>query len=348
MIRFNQGNILHAEADVLVNTVNLQGVMGKGVALAFKKAFPNNFNEYVKACQEKRIAIGKIFVSQTDLISPRYIVNFPTKKHWRYPSKIEYIEAGLQDLVQWIEKHPIRSIALPPLGSGQGKLEWQLVKSLLQKYFNNLSSSIEILIYEPSSAFEEMHEVLNISIEKLTPARAMLLYMMRQYKLVGNEINLLVIQKLAYFLQRFGEPLRLKYEKGWYGPYAPNLIPVLKAMNGTYIQYRSESIKPETIIKLISSNSDSVEHFYHTNLSSDQKNRIKEAMKLIEGFESPFGLELLGSVDFVMQHDGCTNIDEILSDLQSWTKRKKELIKRFHIEVAFERLKSSSISSMVS
>ncbi|MBI4546915.1 MAG: macro domain-containing protein [Ignavibacteriae bacterium] len=343
MITFTKGNILQSNAEALVNSVNLQGVMGKGIALTFKKAFPQNYKEYVRACKEKAIDIGKIFVTQTNLLSPRYIINMPTKDHWRYPSKLEYIEAGLKDLVKWLSVNRVRSIAFPPLGSGQGKLDWKMVKFLMMKYLDELSSTIDVIIYEPSSEFSETFEPQVRQTSRLTPVRVMLLYLMKQYKTMGNEINLLVVQKLSYFLQKFGEPLRLRFEKGYYGPYAHNLIPVLKKMNGQYLQYRSVSIKPETIIKLKTEKFADLDFAYEKTLSPTQQQHIQQVLRFIDGFESPFGLELLATVDFILQREQGFESQDILSSIQHWTKRKRELIKPYQVEVALQRINSFQV-----
>jgi uncharacterized protein YwgA len=173
----------------------------------------------------------------------------------------------------------------------------------------------------------------------------MLLYLMKQYKVMGNEINLLVIQKLSYFLQRFGEPMRLKFEKGWYGPYAHNLIPVLKIMNGNYIQFRAGSIKPETIITLKPSMFNDLDFYFKNTLTKDQTQRVSQVLNFIDGFESPFGLELLATVDFILQNEKSQKTEEILSGIQSWTHRKKELIKPYQVDVALQRINQYQLSN---
>ena len=121
MIRFKTGDVLAEDAEVLVNTVNCVGVMGRGVALQFKRAFPGNFRAYAEACKRGDVRPGRVFAFETStLANPRYIVNFPTKRHWRGKSRLEDIESGLEDLRRFIRANRIRSIALPPLGSGLG------------------------------------------------------------------------------------------------------------------------------------------------------------------------------------------------------------------------------------
>ena len=129
MIRFKTGNILAEDAEALVNTVNCVGVMGRGIALQFKNAFPDNFKAYVAACRSGAVRPGRMFVFETGtLTNPRYIINFPTKRHWRGNSRLEDIKAGLTDLTRQIRERGIRSIAIPPLGSGLGGLEWDVVR----------------------------------------------------------------------------------------------------------------------------------------------------------------------------------------------------------------------------
>ena len=151
MITFKKENILNIKAEALVNSVNLKGVMGKGVALAFKNAFPENYKLYKKACENGDIDIGKVFVTETHQLFPKYIVNFPTKKHWRFPSKYEYIKLGMEDLVHWLEKEDVKSIAIPPLGSGNGKLDWIKVKEIIISHLNTLQKRLEIIIIDSSS-----------------------------------------------------------------------------------------------------------------------------------------------------------------------------------------------------
>ena len=134
MIRFTTGDILAEDAEALVNTVNCVGVMGRGIALQFKKAFPENFRVYAAACRRGEVQPGRMFVFETGaLTNPRYIINFPTKRHWRGNSRIEDIDAGLKDLATVIRQRDIRSIAVPPLGAGLGGLEWSEVRPRIER-----------------------------------------------------------------------------------------------------------------------------------------------------------------------------------------------------------------------
>ncbi len=149
MIKFVKGNIFNSNAEALVNPVNTVGVMGKGLALQFKMKFPKNFELYKKACKEGKITIGKMFVTQTNILTnPKWIINFPTKKHWKYPSNYKFIEEGLDDLIEVIKKLNIKSIAIPALGSGLGELEWIKVKKIIENKLKSLNN-VEILVFEP-------------------------------------------------------------------------------------------------------------------------------------------------------------------------------------------------------
>lgn len=336
MIKYTKGNILSANTEAIVNSVNIVGIMGKGVALAFKKAYPDNFKFYEKACDDKSFDIGQLLIYNTGKLMPKYIINFPTKKHWRYPSKIQWVEAGLDELAMQIRALKIKSVAIPSLGSGNGKLDWKIVKPLIQDKLQSLSDC-EVIVYEPGFSMETKTDVKAVQ-PKLTHARAMLLYLFYKYKALDYSLNMLVSQKLAYFLQRFGEQLRLRYEKGWYGPFAPNLNKVLVYLNGYYIHYKKEDNSPANTIKLEMSKQKEVLDYIKQNISEEQKQKLNNVSLLIDSFETPFSLELLATVDFILKANPEYTPEVILENIQNWTHRKKELMKLYHIQVAVNRL----------
>lgn len=157
MIRFVQGNLFDSDAEALVNTVNTQGVMGKGIALEFKERFRDNYEFYRQACEQGQVQIGKMLVFRAGRLPTQYIINFPTKQHWRGKSKIEYIQRGLEDLVRVVQEYGIRSIALPPLGCGHGGLRWEQVKPLIEQAFAALPN-VEVEVYEPRESSLAPHE----------------------------------------------------------------------------------------------------------------------------------------------------------------------------------------------
>lgn len=336
MIRYTVGNILSDEADVVVNTVNTQGVMGKGIALAFKKAFPANFKHYELEVKEGRAVVGRVIVHATGLTHPKYIINFPTKKHWRHPSKMEYLEAGMQDLVKQLSTlTDAKSIALPPLGCGNGKLDWSDVKPLMLRYLEPLSDNWDITIYEPGFKDQKMVERREVP---LTAARAILLHLLDRYRILGYDINLLVAQKMTYLMQRFGEPMKLQFVRGPYGPYAHNLNFLLQKLNGAFLWYKEEDNKPTTTVKLEGSKLNEVEHFIHEQATEEQRHRMDKVLELIKGLETPYGLELLSTVDFVIHQTGKRDVNLIQEEIHKWTDRKKELMKPQHIKLVHGRL----------
>ena len=157
MIREKTGDIFAEDAEALVNPVNCVGVMGRGLALQFKKAFPDNFRAYAKACEHGHVRPGHMFVFETrQLTAPRMIINFPTKRHWRDDSRIEDIEAGLTALVEVICAHDIRSIAVPSLGCGLGGLDWRDVRPVIETALSGLDN-LEVIIFEPR--FRRHHDL---------------------------------------------------------------------------------------------------------------------------------------------------------------------------------------------
>src|ERR1700690_4196405 len=167
-VKFVEGNLLEARVEALVNTVNTVGVMGKGIALMFKEAFPANFRAYEDACERKEVRIGNMFVTENRTFDgPRWLINFPTKKHWRQPSKLEWIQDGLQDLRRLVEEKNIHSIALPPLGCGNGGLEWSEVRPEIESALGKLNG-VDVWVYEPTQKYQNVAK--RTGVMELTPA----------------------------------------------------------------------------------------------------------------------------------------------------------------------------------
>ena len=203
MLELTRGDILKANTEALVNTVNCVGVMGRGIALQFRKAFPENFKAYKTACDKKQLHPGKMFIYDLNRFeNPRYIVNFPTKRHWKGKSKIEDIESGLKALVQEVSSRNIRSIAIPPLGCGLGGLDWTKVMHLIERAFHKLPR-VHVLLYEPAGAPVAQVMVKEKKSPKMTIGRAALLGLMSRYlkAVMDPSISLLEIHKLMYFMK---------------------------------------------------------------------------------------------------------------------------------------------------
>ncbi len=337
-IELGTGNLLTADVDALVNTVNTQGVMGKGLALQFKKAFPEAFTSYEQACKDGEIETGRMHIVRR-LASPRYIINFPTKKHWRHPSKLEYVQTGLADLIEQVRVLGIGSIAMPPLGCGHGGLDWNDVRPLVEQAFAAVPS-VRVVLYEPMGAPQASEIIDRRSTPTMTPGRAAVLALMGTYLKTGYEyrLSLVEVQKLAYFLQAAGERLRLTFQPYHYGPYADTLRKVLRNMEGHQVRGVGDGDnKPGTQIDVLPGAVDAATAFLAEQPASVE--RLDRVRKLIEGFESPFGMELLGTVHWVMTHGAnATDADDVIKRVQAWSARKQSTMKEGHIRAAWSRL----------
>jgi O-acetyl-ADP-ribose deacetylase (regulator of RNase III) len=342
MIEFTSGDILKCEADALVNTVNCVGVMGRGIALQFKNAFPENFKAYEAACKREAVQPGLMFVFDTgQLTPPRFIVNFPTKRHWRGKSRIEDIEAGLNDLVRVIRDEGIRSIAIPPLGCGLGGLEWNDVRPRIERALGQLEDvHVRVLVFEPigAPATDKMAHVREVPT--MTAGRAALVELMHRYLggLLDPFVTLLEVHKLMYFMQEAGEPLRLKYVKAPYGPYAENLRHVLRTVEGHLIAgYADGGDAPDKPLTLVPGAIQEASVFLDQH--TDSRERLARVTQLVEGFESPYGLELLSTVHWVMTHEGVSQLDDVAACIHAWNPRKRQFTRR-QIAIAADRLAS--------
>ncbi len=338
MITFTQGDILRDSSEALVNTVNCVGVMGRGIALQFRNAFPGNFEAYQKACKRDEVRPGRMFVHETgELTGPRYIVNFPTKRHWREKSRIEDIDSGLAALVEWILTARIRSIAVPPLGSGLGGLDWSAVREKIVCALGPLEE-VTVTIYEPAGAPAPELMTRPAKAPGMTPGRAALVELMHQYLggLLDPVVTLLEVHKLMYFLQETGEPLNLRYAKALYGPYAENLGHVLRAVEGHYLcGYADGGDAPDNELNLISGAREAATQFLATEDAT--RRRLGRVEELVRGFESPFGLELLATVHWVATREGPSDVEALVERTYAWNQRKRQFTPR-QIGIAAGRL----------
>jgi O-acetyl-ADP-ribose deacetylase (regulator of RNase III) len=237
MIELTTGDILKADAEALVNTVNCDGFMGRGIAAQFKRAFPASFKAYEQACKRGEVQPGRILIVRTEAErDPRWIVNFPTKRHWRNRSRLEDIESGLAALVADVDRLGIRSIAIPPLGCGLGGLAWSEVRPRIERAFA-AHPEVRVLLFEPAGAPAAEQMARSTKRPAMIPGRAVLVGLLDRYLrgLMDPFVSLLEIHKLMYLSQEAGEPLRLRYVKGPYGPYAENLRHVLREIEGHFV-----------------------------------------------------------------------------------------------------------------
>ncbi|MDR3534884.1 MAG: macro domain-containing protein [Acetobacteraceae bacterium] len=338
MIEFTTGDILRADAEALVNTVNCVGIMGRGIALQFKNAYPENFRAYEVACARKDVQPGKMFVFETrELTGPKFIINFPTKRHWKGKSRMEDIDSGLTALTAEIRSRAIRSIAIPPLGSGLGGLNWVDVRPRIEAALRGIND-LKVIIFEPNTA---PVETKSSEVPKMTPGRAALVVLMNRYLggLMDPFVTLIEVQKLMYFMQEAGAPLRLNYIKHHYGPYADNLRHVLTKIEGHLVSgYHDGGDAPNKQLELVPSAVQDAEAFLAED--GETTSRFDRVGKLVEGFETPFGLELLATVHWVATRENATDAEAAAAKIYAWNDRKKRFSPH-QISIAFETLRAN-------
>ena len=339
MIEYKIGDMFAEDVEALVNSVNCVGIMGRGIALQFKRAFPENFKAYAEACRRTEVQPGRMFVFETgELANPHYIINFPTKRHWRGKSRMEDIESGLEALASEVKERNIRSIALPPLGSDLGGLNWADVRSRIAKALQGLED-VAVIVFETGSAPVDGRPNRSTNVPKMTTGRAALVSLMHQYLggLLDPFVTLLEAHKLMYFLQVSGEPLRLKFQKAPYGPYAENLRHVLKEINGHLISgYTDDGDSPTKQLELVPGAVEDATAFLD-GLPATKK-RLERVAQLIEGFESPFGLELLSTVHWVVNGDPSPTDEKVIAGTYAWGIHKKQFSER-QIRLAIQILR---------
>lgn len=351
MIRFTQGNLLDANVQAVVNTVNTVGVMGKGIALMFKERFPENHAAYLAACRAEKLQAGRLFVfPSVELTGPRWIVNFATKKHWRQPSRLEWVESGLDDLRRFVVEKGIRSIAVPPLGCGNGGLEWGAVRPRIEAALGDLEG-VDVVVYEPTAAYQNVRK--RKGVEKLTPARALIAEMVRRYYVLGIDCTVLETQKLAWFLDRtirrmkLKDPLKLHFKADRYGPYAHDLTHLLERLDGSYLHCdkRLTDAEPFDVIRFEDAKRETVGLYLNGPEAQEYRPALEATDELIDGFQSPLGLEVLATVSWLVEREGApATLEGIRDGLRHWpagrdaAERKLRLFSDRLVELSLDRL----------
>jgi O-acetyl-ADP-ribose deacetylase (regulator of RNase III)/uncharacterized protein YwgA len=344
MLKYITGDILESNAQALVNTVNTVGVMGKGIALQFKKSYPNNFKAYSDACKKGEIIVGKLFVTVDSNFSSgeKIIINFPTKTDWRKPSEYSYVEEGLDDLIKVIIKSDIQSVAIPPLGAGNGGLEWERVKKIIEQKLSGLS--VDIYVYEPTKIIKEHLKKERV---KLTDARALLLYVLYDLIKNGEYVSEFSSEKICYFLQRFGagDYFKLKFEPNFYGPYSGKVRFVLNAINGSYvIGYSDMNKKPFEPLTLVADGYDTVKD--HIENKKELLDIAQKTMHFLQGFYSDFALELLSSIDYIVTVQKTYERQVISQKLEEWNDRKRSIFSNpKYIDISLRHLEGTLFDS---
>ena len=327
----------------LINTVNTDGVMGKGIALQFKKAYPSNFKLYAEACKNNEIGIGRLFLTKDSNLNSgeKIIINFPTKKSWKKPSEYSFIEEGLDDLITNIEHHQIKSIAIPPLGAGNGGLDWERVKKIIEQKLAHLD--IDLFVYEPTT---QIIEHLKSERVKLTDARALLLYLLYDLVRNGEFVSEFSSEKACYFLQRFGarKYFKLEFEPNFYGPYSGKVRFVLNALNGSYIMgYSDMNKKPFEPLTLVADGFESVKD--HIESKDELLKIAQKTIEFLNGFYSDFSLELLSSIDYLAIKYHTTDKLIITKKLEEWSDRKRSLYSDpKYIDISISHIENSILT----
>lgn len=351
MIRYTTGNLVAAEAEALVNTVNEVGVMGKGIALMFREAFPASAQAYEAACEKGEVKVGRVLVTRNaQLMGPKWIIHFPTKKHWRHPSRLQWIRDGLQDLKRVVRELRIASVAVPPLGCGNGGLEWREVRREIEGALSELDE-VDVQVFEPTD--EYLADAKRRGVETLTPARALVAEMVRRYEVLDLECTNLEVQKLAWLLQRtvvrlgLSNPLRLKFVADQYGPYADGLRHLLDALDGSYLhcQKRLADAGPFDPIWFEPSKRQQVSEFLASEACRIYQPALESTAQLIDGFESPLGMELIATVDWLLYEQKCErSVLALRRALAEWpggrkaAERKLRVFNERLLGVALDRL----------
>lgn len=347
MLHYTTGNLLDSQAQVLVNTVNTVGVMGKGIALQFKEAYPHNYSVYRTACREGTFQIGQVLaVADQDAFGPRTIANFPTKEHWRSPSRYAYIEKGLVALAQYLAETRPASIAIPPLGCGNGGLEWDRVRAMIEQHLAELP--LDIYLYEPNPAIKEQLRKNTPDRDlELTPARAILLQGLFLYEDEGDPISLFVANKIAYFLQLLGQPMQLTFKKHYYGPYAPQMNAFARVFNGSFLRGLEQgNARPFEPLPLNYDRYPELAAYIERELTNEQRQLLQRLDTLLTGYKSAYALEVLATVAHIRRENPTYGVAEIVAEAEQWSTRKKYLLQPRHVALALERLQTYEADSL--
>ena len=338
-VKITKGDLLAERVDAIVNTVNTVGVMGKGIALQFKRKWPANAKAYEEACKQGEVTPGRMFIFDNGrLVDPKYIINFPTKRDWRQPSRIADIEDGLKDLVSQIKELRIQTIAIPPLGCGNGGLDWSEVKPRIEAAFSQIPD-VEVRLFEPNEV-EGVRELVPEQVRaKMTAGRAAVIKALSIYREMLYPLSQLEVQKLVYFLWRSGQDFgSLRFQKHTYGPYAPALRHVLTKMDGAYLRGVGDGTK-QSEITVLGSALDEAEAFLASQSDVQTSSRVSRISKLISGFETPYGMELLATVHWAgSQPPMPIDFEEVFRRVQNWNERKRDLMGRDHVKAAYGHL----------
>ncbi len=327
MLTYTTGDLLKSSAEALVNTVNCEGYMGKGIAYQFKLQFPKNNEDYVRACKSGALAIGKLhYYKEKD----KTIINFPTKNKWREKSHMEYIEKGLDQLVVLIQNLGLSSIAIPPLGSGNGGLIWAEVKLLIEKKLLDLSDNIDVFIYEPSRSYS-----CQPTVEPKLNTSGLVLMEIKHNLVRFNKFRL---QKTAYFVDVFSSKKYFNFKKHKFGPYDHSIDIISKNIREFQLYYGTRSTDEAKEILYNKIISESVE-----NKLSELIIPIEKACSYVNTIKNDHELECLSSICFLIEQNTPMSTEQILIGFKQWSEDKAARFNDNEILLGIEKLYSAEI-----
>lgn len=295
-MHYTTGDLLKSSAEALVNTVNCEGYMGKGIAYQFKMQYPENNKDYVRACKSGELTVGKLHYFKE---KGKIIVNFPTKNKWRANSRIEYINDGLDELIKLISQLNIKSIAIPPLGSGNGGLIWSEVKEIIETKLSVIDKMVDIFIYEPSKNY--------VSLPTIEPKLSMSALVLMEMKKDLNKFDTLRLQKTGYFTNIFAKEPYFEFKKHKYGPYA-NSIAIISRSIREFQKYHN-----------VKNTQEAYKILYNKIVSEKIENKMKtltpsilKATQYVNSIETNHELECIATVAFIIEKQNGLSEKEIL------------------------------------
>lgn len=361
MIKILVGDLFESKCQTLVNTVNTVGIMGKGIALEFKKRFPDMFEDYVKRCAEGKVKLGEPYLYKR--LTPPWILNFPTKEHWRSVSNISDIVRGLNYLEHHYKKWGITSIALPPLGCGHGQLEWKIVGPTLYRHMKKLDIPMELYAPLGTPPEELRPEFLSREVEQAVVSgtsinnkiESGLITIVEVLARIEKEpyhwpIGRTMFQKIAYFATELGLKTGLSYSRGSFGPFASDLkFKITKLVNNGLIKEeqlgRMFSVSPGPTFQ------DAVK-IYKEEIQKSQP-IIERLIDLFLRINTTHQAELAATVHFAArsfqkEHGETPSETDVLNGVMEWKQRRKPPYDRSEVAKTIRNLASLKLISVKS
>lgn len=330
MVEYVKGNMFECNADCLINTVNCEGYMGKGVAYQFKMKFPENNKAYMKACKSGELTVGKVHYYVEEGIT---IINFPTKNKWRENSKIEYIEKGMNAFIEVLPELGVRKIAIPPLGCGNGGLIWTEVKNIIENKIAGFSDKYDFIIFEPSASYK--------AIPKNPPQISVSGLVLLDIRLNLKRFNGIRLQKAGYFVNYFMDEEYFKFDKWKYGPYSHSIDIVARSIKEYQEYYGIDNSQTtfEQVYRIICSEKvDSKFRKLHM--------AVKKSTEYVNAIQTDKKLEGIATVMYLVQNGAAKNSEQIVDDFKNWSQDKAKRFSKQYILECIDYLEKTAMISL--